>query len=59
MTDYKIPGQYEYSKGLILNMPGFPPWIIDKMKTFPFDNGDVTIASYPKCGKHKTSSLLR
>ena len=51
MAGYKIPGQYEYSSGLILQMPAYPPQSIDKIKNFPFEEGDIVIATYPKSGK--------
>ena len=42
--------EYEY-EGMVMVKESFPAWVLDKMKETLFDDSDIFIATYPKCGK--------
>ena len=41
---------YDYN-GMIMCEPLFPPEVLDKLKESTFEDGDILIATYPKCGE--------
>ena len=41
---------YDYH-GMIMCKPVFPADVLDKLQESTFDDGDIIIATYPKCGK--------
>ena len=45
---YRLDGEHIY-KGA--HVPGFSPtWLLDEIEDYGFDDGDVLIATFPKCG---------
>ena len=42
---------YQYDKDMVMVNPGFPRGSLDKIKETEFDDKDIIIATYPKCGK--------
>ena len=42
---------YQYDKDMVMVNPGFPRSSLDKIKETEFDDNDIIIATYPKCGK--------
>ena len=45
---YKLDGEHIY-KGA--HLPGFSPtWLLDEIENYEFDDDDVLIATYSKCG---------
>ena len=49
-TDYK----YE---GMMMVNEIYPAWGLDKLKKTLFDDSDIIIATYPKCGKYSVDLL--
>ena len=56
MVDHKAPGQYVCDG---VGLPGIVSRdVLERMKQgFTFDDSDVIIASYPKSGKKKATSI--
>ena len=46
----KIFHDYQYDEDLVMLSP-FPRSSLDKIKETEFDDKDIIIATYPKCGK--------
>ena len=42
--------EYKY-EGMMMLKEIFPSWALDKLKETLFDDSDIIIATYPKCGK--------
>ena len=49
MSEVKV-ADYDYH-GMIMSKPFFPPEVLDKLKESTFDDGDILIATYAKCGE--------
>ena len=46
----KVFHDYQYDEDLVMLSP-FPRSSLDKIKETEFDDKDIIIATYPKCGK--------
>ena len=44
------PEEYEY-EGMVMDKIGSPAWAMDMIKETEFDDSDIFVVSYPKCGK--------
>ena len=49
--------EYKY-EGMMMVEEAFPAWALDKLKDTLFDDSDVIIATYPKCGKFYNVNLF-
>ena len=49
-NEFHIPGEYKYH-GMQITSEGWPAEHLDKLKTFPFKEDDIVVATYPKAGK--------
>ena len=49
MAEVKVT-DYDYH-GMTMSRPFFPPEVLDKLKESTFDDGDILIATYAKCGE--------
>ena len=43
--------EYKY-EGMVMVEEIYPAWGLDRLKETLFDDSDIIIATYPKCGKY-------
>ena len=51
MATGKMWSDYQYDEDLVMLMHVFPRYVLDRLKETEFDDNDIIIATYPKCGK--------